>query len=83
MDKSLELDRRMPNVRLIPAIFICYNIDLYSNSKFQDLFFSYPAYRYTDMHRRKHTYTDSQTHADEYSIVAVKIAIVIIDLPEI
>ena len=52
----------MPNVELIKDIFICHK---YSNFKFREEFFSYRAYRHTDIH------TDTQTHTDEYSIAAV------------
>ena len=79
MSKSrhdLDLDQTMPNVELVRAIFIYYNI------KFQvDYFLSYRVHRQTDTQtprqtdgktpRHQDAQTDTQTHADAYSIVAV------------
>ena len=60
---DLDLDRTMPNVELVRAVFICYNI-----FKFQvPRSIIFRVIMLTDTH----THTDTQTHADEYSIVPV------------
>ena len=59
--RDLGLDRTKPNVKLIQDIFICYNI-------FE---FQVPRLIIFLVIVLPDTQTDTQTHADEYSIVVV------------
>ena len=56
---DLDLDRTMPNVELVRAIFICYKI------------FEFQVPRLIIFFELSCLQTHRQTHADEYSIVAV------------
>ena len=67
-----DLDRTMPNVKLVRAIFICYNMF----KSIEPLFFELSCtqtHRRTDGHPdgRTDKQTDTQTDGHEYSIVAV------------
>ena len=54
---DLDLDRTMPNVELIRAIFIYYNM-----FKFEvELFLSYRVHTHTDTQTDTHTQTDMST----------------------
>ena len=64
--RDLDLDRTMPNVELVRAIFIYYNLFQVS-SQLNHYFLSYRVHRQTD----RHTHTDRHTDGHEYSIVAV------------
>ena len=72
---DLDLDRTMPYVELVRAIFICYNIFEFQVPRLIIFGVIVLTDTQTDRHQDTHTQTDTkthtQTHADEYSIVAV------------
>ena len=65
--RDLDLDRTMPNVELVRAIFIYYIM-----FKFQvDCTIIFLVIVYTDTHTHTETHTHRNTDGHEYSIVAV------------
>ena len=62
----LDLDRTIPNVGLVRAIYILQYVHFL---RLNDYLISYPAQRYTDTQTARQTC--SQTDRHEYSIVAV------------
>ena len=70
-----DLDRTMPNVELVRAIFIYSYVQV--SHKLNHYFLSYRVHRQTDRQtdtntdRQTDTQTDRHTDNDEYSIVAV------------
>ena len=70
--RDLDLDRTMPNVELVRAIFIYYNMFEVS-SGLSHYFFSYRVHRQTERHTDRQTDRQTHIHTDkhEYSIVAV------------